>query len=304
MATEPSPATSETRVPQITRESTSRPTLSVPRRWARPGLARTLPRSCLRGSWGDTMGASTATMSAASITTTPRGARRVRAACRSTTHRRSRTGTEVAAHTMTGAGSAISDPRIDPAIEEIHEQVAQDEADGDEQDHALHERIVAREDGVHHQAPHAGEGEDVLGDDGAADQGAELEAEHRDHGNQSVFQHVTTDHPPLRESLGPRRADIVLRERLQHAGAERARNHGGQSQPQGDGGQHERAQAQPRLLQGVGVARDGEPAKLHAEEEDEEEGEEEVGHADAEEGERGANAVDGGIAAGGGENPD
>src|SRR6267142_1971544 len=157
MATEPSPATSETRVPQITRESTSRPTLSVPRRWARPGLARTLPRSCLSGSYG-------ATMSAASITTTPKGARRVRAACRSTTHRRSRTGGAVTARAMAGAGSAISDPRIDPAVEEIHEQIAQDEADGDEQDHALHERIVAREDGVHHQAPHAGQGEDVLGD--------------------------------------------------------------------------------------------------------------------------------------------
>src|SRR5712692_6588821 len=126
-ATETRPATRETRVPQITRESTSRPTLSVPRRWARPGLARALPRSCLRGSWGDTMGASTAT---------PRGARRVRAAWRSTTHRRSRTGGAVTPRAMAEAGSAVSDPRIDPAIEEIHEQVAQDEADGDEQNHA------------------------------------------------------------------------------------------------------------------------------------------------------------------------
>src|SRR5438093_816323 len=182
MATEPSPATSETRVPQITRESTSRPTLSVPRRWARPGLARTLPRSCLRGSWGDTTGASTATTRAASITTTPRGARRVRAACRSTAHRRALTGGAATGPATTAAGSAISDPRIDPAIQEIHEQVAQDEADGDEQDHTLHERIVAREDGVHHQAPHAWQGKDVLGDDGAADQGAELGAEHRAHG--------------------------------------------------------------------------------------------------------------------------
>src|ERR1700730_4259362 len=138
MATEPSPATRETRVPQITRESTSRPTLSVPRRWARPGLARMLPRSCLRGSWGDTMGASTATTRAASIITTPRGARRVRAACRRTAHRRSRTATAVTTRAITGPASAISDPRIDPAIEEIHEQIAQDETDRDEQDHALH----------------------------------------------------------------------------------------------------------------------------------------------------------------------
>src|SRR5216684_1285447 len=216
MATEPSPATSETRVPQITRESTSRPTLSVPRRWARLGLARTLPRSCLKGSWGDTMGASTATMSAASITTTPRGARRVRAACRSTTHRRSRTGTEVAAHTMTGAGSAISDPRIDPAIEEIHEQVAQDEADGDEQDHPLHQRVVPREDRVHHEAAHPRQGEDILGDHRPSDQGAELETQHGDDGDEGILQDVAADDAPFREPLGSGGADIVFRERLQH----------------------------------------------------------------------------------------
>src|SRR5207237_395570 len=200
----PSPAPGETRVPQITRESTSRPTLSVPRRWARPGLARTLPRSCLRGAWGDTTGASTATTRAASITTTPRGARRGRAACRSTAHRRALTGGAAA-----GAASAA-----DPV--------------------------------------------------------------------------------PRRRALGPRRAELCLGERLQHAGAERARDHGGHGQPQRDGGQHERAQAQPRLLQGVGIAGDGEPAKLDAEEEDEEEAEEKVGHEDAEQGERGAHAEGGG----------
>ncbi len=45
-ATEPKPATSETRVPQITRESTSRPTLSVP---SEVGAARGGP-ACCRGS--------------------------------------------------------------------------------------------------------------------------------------------------------------------------------------------------------------------------------------------------------------
>src|SRR5215470_10836586 len=199
MATEPSPATSETRVPQITRESTSRPTLSVPRKWARPGLARMLPRSCRSGSYGETTGARTATTSATSTTTAPRGARRVRAAWRSTSQRRSRAGEAVVARARAAAGSAISDPRIDPAIEEIHEQVAQDEADGDEQDHALHERVVAREDGVDHEAPDSRKSEDVLRDDGAPDEGAELEPEHRDHRDQGVLQHVAADHLPLRE---------------------------------------------------------------------------------------------------------
>ena len=82
---------------------------------------------------------------------------------------------------MAAAGSAISDPRIDPAIEEVHQQVAQDEADGDEQHHALHERVVPREDRVHHEAADTREGKDIFRDHRTADQRAELETEHRDH---------------------------------------------------------------------------------------------------------------------------
>src|SRR5436309_11984305 len=142
MATDPKPATSETRVPQITRASTSRPTLSVPRRWAGPGWASVLARSCLSGSYGETTGARIATASAASITATPNGASRAPAARRSIRHRRALTGGAADGCLIAAAGSAISDPGIDPAIEEVDQQVAQDEADGDEQHHALHERVV------------------------------------------------------------------------------------------------------------------------------------------------------------------
>src|SRR5207253_11197486 len=70
-------------------------------------------------------------------------------------------------------------PRVEPAIEQVHEQVADDEADRDQEDDALDERIVAREDGIDDQAPDAGEREDVLGDDRAADERAELQPEDR-----------------------------------------------------------------------------------------------------------------------------
>ena len=49
MTTEPKPATSETRVPQSTRENTSRPTLSVPRKCVRSGRASVLLRFCWSG---------------------------------------------------------------------------------------------------------------------------------------------------------------------------------------------------------------------------------------------------------------
>src|SRR6266436_2624003 len=255
-ATEPKPARSDTRVPQTMRESTSRPTLSVPMRWARSGRARVLPRSCLSGSYGEITGAKTATAIAMSITTTPSGPRRVRAACRSNLHRR-----------------APSRPRKD-----------------------------AREDRVHHEAAHAGQGEHVLGDHRSADQRAELEAEHGDDRDEGVLEHVATDDARLREPLGPRGAHVVLRKRVEHARTQGARDHGGEGETQSERGEDERTQTGHHLLEGVDIAGDGEPAQLHPEEEDQEKGQEEVGHADAEERERRPEAVHGRVAPGRREN--
>src|SRR5262245_16284596 len=174
IATEPSPAMSDTRVPQITRDSTSRPTLSVPSRCARLGFARAWPRSCLSGSWGDSTGARSAAAIANTITAAPKGASRARAARFSTTHRLAVPRDDAAGPASAGARSAIPDSRIDEAIEQVHDEVRGDEAHRDQQHHALDQRIVARKHGVHHEPPNAGQGEDVLGDDGAADEGAEL----------------------------------------------------------------------------------------------------------------------------------
>src|SRR5262245_18404763 len=150
------------RVPQMTRESTSRPTLSVPRRWAGPGRARLWPRSCLSGSYGDRRGASSATATAVSITAAPNGASRALAARRST-RQRSRAGRTgaAAARGIASAGSAIPDPRVEPAVEHVDQEAAQDEADRDQEDDALYQGVVPREDGVDHQPADAGQGEDV-----------------------------------------------------------------------------------------------------------------------------------------------
>src|SRR6266536_5549048 len=301
-ATDPKPAMSDTRVPQTMRESTSRPTLSVPMRWERSGLARVWPRSCLSGSYGEITGAKSAATIARSITTTPSGPKRVRAACRRTVHRRARSRPGREARAMAAAGSAISDPGIDPAIEQVHGQVAQDEAHRDAQDHALHQWIVAREYRVHHEAPHPGQGEHVLGDHCSADQRAELEAEHGDDRDEGVLEHVATDDARLRKPLGPRGTHVVLRERVEHARTQGARDHGGEGEAQSERGQDERAETGHHLLEGVDVAGEGEPAQLHPEEEDQEKGQEKVGHADAEERERRPEAVHGRVAPGRREN--
>src|SRR6185295_17196236 len=186
--TDTKPATSETRVPHTTRDRTSRPTLSVPSQWRAPGFASALPRFCLSGSCGASAGAPKARASAIK---------------------------RIAAPSL-----VETDPRIDEPIEDVDEEIAEDEAHGDQQHDTLHERVVAGEDRVHHQAADAGQREDVLGDDGAADQRAELEPEHGDHRDQGVAQDVTAHHAPLRQALGARRAHVVLGERLQQARAQ------------------------------------------------------------------------------------
>src|SRR5262245_42528353 len=174
MATEAKPATSEMRVPQITRESTSRPTLSVPRGCAQLGRSSAWSRFCLRGSWGDSAGANAAARRAASSTAAPKGARRAAAARRRTTQGRARSDRGGAGAARLATRSASSDPGIDEAIEHVHEEVAHDEADGDQQHHALHEGVVPREHGVDDEAADAGEGEHVLCDHRPPDQRAEL----------------------------------------------------------------------------------------------------------------------------------
>src|SRR5690348_5975301 len=188
MATDTKPATSETRVPQITRLSTSRPTLSVPSQCARPGRASALPRSWATGSYGASTGAARATTIATSRTAAPNGGRRARAARRTASQRRSRT---TVSSREPSVDSANPDSGIDPAIEEIDGEIADDEAERDQQDHALDERVVACKHGVDDETPHARQREHVFGDHRTADERAELQADDRHDRDERVLQHVS-----------------------------------------------------------------------------------------------------------------
>src|SRR5437773_8809081 len=296
MATDTEPATSDTRVPQITRLSTSRPTLSVPNQCARPGRARMFPRFCASGSYGASSGAASATTMAASNTAAPNGASRARAARRSASQRRSRT----AGSRATSARSAKPDSGIDPAIQQVDEEVADDEADRDQQNYALHERIVARKDRVDHEAPDAGQREDVFRDHRAADQRAELEAHDGDDGDERILQHVAVDDRALGQPFRARRAHPVLAQRLEQARAQRARDDRRQRQPERRGRQHQRAQSRPALLERIEIARDRQPAQGDTEEKDQQQREQEVRHADPEQRKRGAHAIDGRVVTNGG----
>ena len=65
--------------------------------------------------------------------------------------------------------------------------------------------------------------EDRLGDDRAADEQRDVEAEDRDDRGQARAQPVLEDHPPLGQALRARGADVVLAERLEQVVAGQAR---------------------------------------------------------------------------------
>ena len=72
--TDTKPMVSEMRAPQIVRESTSRPRLSVPKRWTRDGACRLLPSAMASGSNGASHGAASAARAKARATVAPKRA--------------------------------------------------------------------------------------------------------------------------------------------------------------------------------------------------------------------------------------
>ena len=66
--------------------------------------------------------------------------------------------------------AAQADARIHEAVGDVGEEVGEQRERRDDDQVAHHHRVVAREDGLHHELAHAGDGEDRLDDHAAADQ--------------------------------------------------------------------------------------------------------------------------------------
>ena len=108
--------------------------------------------------------------------------------------------------------------------------------------------IIAVADRAHHQIADTRQGEDVLDDDRAADEIAELDADHGDEGNQRVAQDVTGNDLPLGQPLGAGDQDEFLRHRLQDARTQIARERAGEENPQRQRRQDHRLQTLDRIL--------------------------------------------------------
>src|SRR5215475_1740622 len=199
----------------------SRPRWSLPSQCSGPGRASVLAASVAMGSCVESGSAKIAVNTITSISTPPK------APSGFLRQKRTTVGTNPA---WTGArpapissspvsaatGLAKLHPGIEPAVEQVDEQVREYDHDRDEHDEVLDDRIIAPEDGLHEEARHTGQVEDGLGDDQAANQERELDADDGDDGEHGVLEGVAPDDVPLALALGPRCPHVVLAHDLEH----------------------------------------------------------------------------------------
>src|SRR5438874_12397975 len=87
-----------------------------------------------------------------------------------------------------------ADSGIQVAIQKVHDDVDRNEEDRDREHSTLNERVIALHDGREEHAADAWDREDLLDDDRASEQLADLYAEERHHHDQPVFEDVAAQH--------------------------------------------------------------------------------------------------------------
>src|SRR3989442_1232048 len=256
--TTPRPTAIDVTAPTITRERMSRPYWSVPKGWAADGPCSRPPIDIASGSAGVQTRLSVAVATRATVIATP------------TRNVRWRTGRLVRA-----------DAGIEQDVGEVDDDVDLNERGGDEEGHALHDRQVARGDGAEREPAEAGQGEHGFQNDRARHEVAELDPGHRDHRDQRIAEGVLADDRSLVQPLGPRGADVVLAQHLQHGRARGPNQHRGLEEAERRRRQEQRAQAGPEPARPALEAAGLEPAELHREEEDQQQARPERRHRDA-----------------------
>jgi hypothetical protein len=135
---------------------------------------------------------------------------------RATTAQAPDRGRTPAAGTPIAAGlTAITDSRVEDAVQHVHEEVREDHDDRDEHDEVLNHRIVPPQDRLHQEPRDAGQIEHGLGDHEPADEKRELDPDHGDDREQRVLEGVAPDDDAPGLSLRPRGPDVILAHHLE-----------------------------------------------------------------------------------------
>ena len=185
----------------------------------------------------------------------------------------------------------IGDARVEPAIEQVRDQVEEDdEAGEDEGDGHDHGRVVG-EHRVDEQRADARDAEDLLGHDGAAEHGRHLQRDERHDRDQRVAGDVPARHRAVGQALGAGRRHVVEPRHVEHGRAHVAGVGGGLEEAE-HADRHDRLPdmpPEPAPARSPGTSRlvdEGQPVELQREDQDEQEAGEEGRQREAHEGER------------------
>src|ERR687898_2656564 len=105
----------------------------------------------------------------------------------------------------TSGGVRKLDARVEQDIGDVDRDVDEHVAAGYDKHHPLHDREIAIEDAVERQRTDTRQAEDDFGDDGAAEQTADLQTDKRHRRDQGILQRVTAYDARLAQTLGARR---------------------------------------------------------------------------------------------------
>src|SRR6516225_2383902 len=164
-----SPTTSEMRAPETSRESSSRPSPSVPSQCSAENGARRASISMSVGLGSGNMSAKTA--AANTNTTQP-----IAAQNNGPSRRPRCAGCAWTSSPRVSSSVAMANPGVEHCVERVDDEVHDDEACGDQQHHALQDDEVARADRADQQPADTRQRENRLDDDSAADQAADVDA--------------------------------------------------------------------------------------------------------------------------------
>src|SRR5678815_493958 len=222
----------------------SRPSLSVPRRWAElppschTGGLRRLASDPFNGSWGATYGANAAGMTSRnmrieSATTGYRRASRKAFAIRGRAYQGSDL-TVIVAIEM--SPSSVANPRVEVRVQDVDQEVRHYEDRGEHDHDGLDNLIVPSSHGVDGQEAGPWPGEDALGHDGSRHQDAGDDREEGQRGDRGIAKAVLPDHLPLGEPLDPGQLHELRVQHVQHRGADQPHDGGDLEPSERDGG--------------------------------------------------------------------
>ena len=149
---------------------------------------------------------------------------------------------------------AQADARVEPSIEQVDHKIDEDEGHGNQQHETLDEREVAAGGRVDEELADAVDVEDLLGDDEAADQEGELEADDGDDRQHGIAHGVAARDDAAEDALRARRADVVLTHDFEQGRAHHARRDGRVAVADRQRRPEERGEIGPRVLEDRDIA--------------------------------------------------